>query len=370
VIPFVNLQAQYLSIKPELDAVVARVLASGRWTLGPEVAAFEQEFAAFCGVRYAVGVNSGTSALHLALLACGVGPESEVITTPFTFVATAAAILYTGARPIFVDIDPVSYTIDVSRIEAAITRKTRVILPVHLYGRAADLMPILDIAQRHNLAIIEDASQAHGATYQGRHVGGFGDIGCFSFYPAKNLGACGEAGVLITNSADHARTARRLRDWGCEQRYHHELLGFNYRMEELQAAVLRVKLRHLPTWLAARRRHAVAYQRQLADCPLMFPVGEPDEHAYHVYAVQCANRDKLQRDLHERGIETLIHYPIPVHVQKAYADLGYRRGDFPAAESLAGRELSLPVSPELSIEEQESVCCTLKQLLPRTLARG
>ena len=255
-IPVLDLKAQYRTIKSELDAAVIRVLENAQFILGPEVAAFENEFAGYCGAAEAVGVNSGTSALHLALLACGIGPGDEVITSPFTFIATAAAIVYAGARPVFVDIDPASFNMDVTRIEAAITPRTRAILPVHLFGQPADMDPIMDIARRHGLVVIEDAAQAHGAEYKGRRAGSIGEMGCFSFYPSKNLGACGEAGAVVTNNAAYARKIRLLRDWGCERKYVHEIKGYNYRMEGMQGAILRVKLRHLEQWTEARRERA------------------------------------------------------------------------------------------------------------------
>ena len=260
-IPLVDLKAQYHAIKAEIDAAITGVLESSQFVLGTEVQAFEEAFAAYCGGKYAVAVNSGTSALHLSLLAAGVGPQDEVITSPFTFVATVAAIRYTGAKPVFVDIDPRSFTLDPAHIKAAITPRTKVILPVHLYGQPADMDPILEVARRQNLVVIEDAAQAHGAEYHGRRVGSMGEIGCFSFYPGKNLGAYGEGGAVVTNSSEYARTIRMLRDWGQEKRYHHVLRGYNYRMEGIQGAVLRVKLRHLPAWTEARREHAAAYTR-------------------------------------------------------------------------------------------------------------
>src|ERR1035437_2955791 len=274
-IPFVDLRAQYHSIKQEVDAAIARVLENSAFILGSEVAAFEKEFAAYCGALYAAGVNSGTSALHLALLAAGVGPGDEVITVPFTFVDTVAAVGYTGARPVFVDIDPPLYTIDVGRIEAAITPRTKVILPVHLYGQPADMDPILEIARRHNLIVIEDAAQAHGAEYKGRRVGSIGDMGCFSFYPGKNLGAYGEGGAVVTSNPAYERTIRMLRDWGAEKKYIHQLKGYNYRMEGIQGAILGVNLRHIEAWTEARRAHAAEYGRLLHDSGVGVPRSMP-----------------------------------------------------------------------------------------------
>jgi dTDP-4-amino-4,6-dideoxygalactose transaminase/acetyltransferase-like isoleucine patch superfamily enzyme len=346
---FVDLKAQYQTIKVEIHEAINRVLDSSSYVLGEEVAAFEQEFAAYSGAHCGIAVNSGTSALHLALLAAGIGPGDEVITVPFTFVATAAAILYTGARPVFVDIDPHSFTIDVNQIEQAITPRTKAILPVHLYGQPADMDPILDIARRHRLVVIEDAAQAHGAEYKGKRVGGLGDLGCFSFYPAKNLGAYGEGGIVVTNKPEYDHTIRILRDWGQDSKYHHVLHGYNYRMDALQGAVLRVKLRYLESWIEARRLHAGCYDKQLTRSGVQPPQAMPwARHVYHVYAIRTPSRGALQQWLQSRGIHTGIHYPIPVHLQPAYADLGYPVGTFPYAERAAMEVLSLPMYPELS----------------------
>ncbi|MBD2434786.1 MULTISPECIES: DegT/DnrJ/EryC1/StrS family aminotransferase [Fischerella] len=351
-IPFVDLKAQYLSIKEEIDAAVLKVLQSTQFILGSEVAAFEQEFAQYCNADYSIALNTGTSALHLALLAAGIGAGDEVITTPFTFVATVAAIVYTGATPVFVDIDPVSYTIDVTKIEQAITAKTKAILPVHLYGQPADMNPIMEIAQRHGLTVIEDAAQAHRAEYKSQRVGSIGDIGCFSFYPGKNLGAYGEGGAVVTNNPEYARTIKMLRDWGQEQRYHHVLKGYNYRMDGIQGAILRVKLRYLDAWTEARRVHAALYDQLLANSNVKTPTVMPySYHVYHVYVVRSQERDALQQKLQEQGVQTGIHYPIPVHLQQAYADLGYKAGDFPCAELVANEVLSLPMCAELSSEQ-------------------
>lgn len=356
VVPFVDLKAQYSAIGNEIEQVVTGVLRSAHFVLGPEVAAFEEEFASYCGASHAVAVNTGTSALHLALLAAGVGPGHEVITTPFTFIATASAIDYTGARPVFVDIDPQTFTIAPEAIERAITPRTRAIVPVHLYGQPADMDPIVDIARRHALTVIEDACQAHGARYKGRPVGTLGDLACFSFYPGKNLGACGEGGMVVTGDAAAARVIRMLRDWGGERKYEHVLKGFNYRMEALQGAILRVKLRHLEAWSEARRRHAAAYDSLLAGGPVATPFARPDvRHVYHVYAVRTPDRALLQGHLQAQGIQTGIHYPVPVHLQQAFAELGYQRGDFPFAERAADEVLSLPMYAELSLPDQQRV---------------
>jgi dTDP-4-amino-4,6-dideoxygalactose transaminase len=363
-IPFVDLKAQYQSIKPDIDAALASVLESSQFVLGQEVAAFEEEFATYCQVQHAVAVNSGTSALHLALLAAGVGPGDEVITVPFTFVATVAAIVYTGARPVLVDIEPRSFNIDVQQIEGVITPRTKAILPVHLYGQPADMQPILDIAHRHGLVVIEDAAQAHGAEYRGHRVGSISDLSCFSFYPGKNLGAYGEGGAVTTNRPDLAHTIRMLRDWGAEQRYHHVLKGYNYRMEGFQGAILRVKLRHLEAWTEARRAHAARYDTLLADGCVKTPdVLSYARHVYHIYAIRVHHRDIVQHALQEQGIHTGIHYPIPVHLQPAYSDLGYKLGDFPVAERVAQECLSLPMYAELSKEQQVYIGQALKQAL-------
>jgi dTDP-4-amino-4,6-dideoxygalactose transaminase len=349
VIPLVDLKAQYQGIKAEVDAAVASVLEGGHFILGPEVEAFEREFSDYCGTKHTIGVNSGTSALHLALLAAGVGPGDEVITAAFTFVATAAGIEYTGARAVLVDVDPDSLTIDPRQIEAAITPNTKAIIPVHLYGRPADMDPILSIARTHGLAVIEDAAQAHGAEYKGRRAGSMGDLGCFSFYPGKNLGAAGDGGAVTTANDDYDRALRMLRDWGAEQKYLHVVKGFNFRLDELQAAILRVKLRHIEAWTELRRQHARAYSALLRTVAVRLPSEAPDaRHVYHIYAVRTHERDRVRSELHAAGIQAGIHYPIPVHLQPAYANLGYRRGDFPVSEHAADEVLSLPMYPELS----------------------
>jgi dTDP-4-amino-4,6-dideoxygalactose transaminase len=359
-IPFLDLKVQHDGLRGELDATVLRVLHGGQFVLGSEVESFEARFAAYCGTRYAVALNSGTSALHLALLAEGIGPGDEVITTPMTFVATVAAILYVGATPVFVDIDPESWTIDVDRIPAALTARTRAIVPVHLHGLMADMAPLLAIAREHGLAVIEDAAQAHGAEYRGQRAGSLGGAGCFSFYPGKNLGACGEGGALVTDDPKLATTVRILRDWGQTAKYHHQLKGYNYRMDGLQGAVLGVKLAHLEAWTEARRRNAAIYHRLLQPSGLPRPAEVPDRrHVYHVYAVLVTERDLVRARLHHAGVATGVHYPTPVHLQPAYADLGYRVGDFPVAESVAERTLSLPMFPELTETQIRQVVACL-----------
>jgi dTDP-4-amino-4,6-dideoxygalactose transaminase len=357
-IPFVDLKSQYNSIRDEINTAVLSVLDSTQFILGDEVLALEQEFAAYCSAEHGVALNTGTSALHLALLAAGIGAGDEVITVPFTFVATVSTITYTGATPVFVDIDPVSYTMDVNQIEKAITAKTKAIMPVHLYGQPADMDPIMEIANRHGLKVIEDAAQAHRSEYKGRRVGSIGDIGCFSFYPGKNLGAYGEGGMAVTNNPEYAQKMRMLRDWGQDGRYNHVMKGYNYRMDGIQGAILRVKLRYLDQWTDARRTHAAQYDALLADSGLKTPVAMPyGHHVYHVYVLRVPQREALQQKLNEQGIQTGIHYPIPAHLQKAFADLGHHKGDFPESELVAAEVLSLPMYPELS-EAQINVIAT------------
>ena len=355
-IPFVDLKSQYLSIKPDVDAAIQGILNSCQFTLGSEVVAFEKEFAAYSGAEIGVGVNTGTSALHLALLAAGVGGGDEVITVPFTFVATVSAIDYTGATPVFVDIDPHSFTMDVTALEAAITEKTKAIIPVSLYGQPADMDPLMEIARRHGLVVIEDACQAHGAEYKGRRSGSIADMTCFSFYPGKNLGAYGEAGMVVTDNPDYARTIRMLRDWGAEKKYHHVLKGFNFRMEGIQGAVLRVKLKHLEAWTEARRAAASHYDRLFAGSSVAAPEAMAyARHVYHIYAVRTSHRQAWQDALLAQGIQSGIHYPTPVHLLPAFADLGYQAGQFPHAEKAASEVLSLPMFPELTQAQCEEV---------------
>ncbi|PDW02748.1 DegT/DnrJ/EryC1/StrS family aminotransferase [Candidatus Viridilinea mediisalina] len=361
-IPFVDLKTQYQNLKAEIDQAVLEVLARSQFVLGPAVAAFEEQFAAYCQTRYAVAVNSGTSALHLALLAAGVGPGDEVITTPHTFIATVAAIAYTGATPVFVEIEPDSFTLDPARLASAVTPRTKVLLPVHLYGQAAAMEAVMAFAQQHGLVVIEDAAQAHGAEYQGRRVGSIGALGCFSFYPGKNLGAYGEGGALTTSDPELARKLRMLRDWGAERRYHHEIQGFNYRMDGIQGAVLGVKLRYLEQWIEARRALAARYTAALTPLGIRVPTARPEcRHVYHIYAIRDARRDELQSFLQQQGISTGIHYPIPVHLQGAFAALGYQAGTFPQSEAAAREVLSLPLYPELQPEQQDQVIAALAE---------
>ena len=355
-VPYLDLKAQYRSIKPEIDAAITRVLESAQFVLGPEVAGFERDFAAYCGASECIALNSGTSALHLALLAAGIGPGDEVITVPFTFVASIAAVLYAGAKPVLVDIDPRSFTMDPAAIEAAITPRTKAILPIHLYGQSADMDPIMEVARRHSLVVIEDAAQAHGAKYKARPVGSIGDMACFSFYPGKNLGAYGEGGAVTTSNPEYARTIRMLRDWGQDRKYHHLLRGYNYRMEGFQGAILRVKLRHLEKWTETRRSIVRHYNEQLAECGIETPSEMPwARHVFHVYTIRTEDRDGLQSALTAEGIQTGVHYPVPAHLQPAYSDLGYQRGAFPESEKAAEEVLSLPLYPEMTDDQIQKV---------------
>jgi dTDP-4-amino-4,6-dideoxygalactose transaminase len=365
-IPFLDLAAQYRELKSEMDDAVARVFSSSQFILGKETAAFEEEFAAYCDVDYAIGVNSGTSALHLALLAAGIGPGDEVITVPFTFFATVAAIGYVGATTVFVDIVPDTFNIDVGKIEAAITARTRAILLVHLYGQPARMDAILEIARRHKLIVIEDAAQAHGAEYQGRRVGSLGDLACFSFYPTKNLGAAGEGGLVTTSNPEYARTLSLLRNWGEEHRYYAVLKGYNYRMPALQAAVLRAKLPHLERWTKIRCELAAEYDRLLEDAGIMRPVSLPDaRHVYCLYTIRAEARDGLQRELELAGIATAVHYPHPIHLMPAYSDARYKAGDFPAAEACARTVLSLPLHAHMTREQVQRVAEQVSKLRPK-----
>ncbi len=365
-VPYLDLKAQYQSIKPEIDQAVASVLESCQFVLGPEVAQFEKEFAAYCATTECIALNSGTSALHLALIAAGVGPGDEVITVPFTFVASVATIMYTGARPVLVDIEPRTFNMNPAAIEAAISPRTKAIVPVHLYGHPADMDPILEVARRHKILVIEDAAQAHGAKYRGRSVGSIGDIACFSFYPTKNLGACGEGGAVTTNNPEYARAIRILRDWGQDRKYHHLLHGYNYRMEGLQGAILRVKLRHLEEWTEARRAIVRKYNELLSDCDLVQPAEMPwARHVYHLYTVRIKNRDAVQTALLEDGIPTGIHYATPAHLQPAYADLGYGKNSLSESEKAAKEVLSLPLYPELSESHIQTVSRALTRLVKR-----
>ena len=359
-VPFLDLRAQYGAIQTELEEAVLSVLRSGTYVLGPEVERFEEEFAGYHGVQHGVAVNSGTSALHLALLAAGVGPGDEVITVSMTFIATAAAIAYTGATPVFVDIDPISLTMDPSNIEKRVTPRTKAIIPVHLYGQPAAMDQIMDVAERHNLVVIEDAAQSHGAEYQGTRVGGFGHLSAFSFYPGKNLGACGEGGIVLTNSEEHAKQIRRLRDWGQAAKYHHDVLGYNYRMDAIQGAVLRIKLRQLENWIDLRRAHAGQYNKLLSQANIRTSQeASGRKHVYHIYSVFEEERDALRAALQDAEIQSGIHYPIPVHQQKPFKQHGTEQ-ELPHTEAVARSQLSLPMFPELTGAMVEQVSETVR----------
>jgi dTDP-4-amino-4,6-dideoxygalactose transaminase len=361
-IPFLDLKIQYRQIEAELKPILEEIMASGAFIGGAPVAAFEEEFAAFCGVKHCVGLNSGTDALRFALMAVGVKPGDEVITVPHTFIATTEAISQAGATPVFVDIDPDTCCIDVDQIPRRITSRTRAILPVHLYGQPADMDPILDIARKHHLAVIEDACQAHGALYKGRPAGSMGVAGCFSFYPGKNLGAFGDAGAIVTDDERLAQIFRMLREHGQSRKYYHEMEGYTGRLDAIQAAVLRIKLKRLAQWNQARRAHASVYNQLLADIPGVSVVKEADfaQSVFHLYVIRVDDRDGLQAFLTEKGVGTGLHYPLPLHLQKAYARMGFRKGDFPVSERAAERLLSLPMYAELTREHVEYVVDCIK----------
>jgi len=360
-VPYLDLPAQIRSIRPELDAALARSLDNCSFCLGPDVAQFEKDFAAYCGVKHALGFNSGTSALHVAMRLHNVGPGDEVITTPFTFIATSWAISYCGARPVYADIDEETFNLNPALIEKAITPRTKAVLPVHLYGLPFDVDAIADICRRHNLPFVEDAAQAHGAKYKGKTVGGFGSTAAFSFYPAKNLGACGEGGALVTNDPALATRAKSLREHGSTVRYHHDEVGYNYRLEGMQGAVLGVKLKYLEKWTNERRRVARRYQELLADTPLRLPQETPHtQSAWHLYVVRHPRRDELKAFLDTHGIGNAVHYPLPLHLQKAYASLGYKPGDFPVAEKACREVLALPMFPELTDAQIQRVASVIR----------
>lgn len=345
-----SLRKQYEDIKDEIKGQIERVITSGAFILGEDVRLFEEEFAKYCGVKYGVGVNSGTDALFLASLACGIGKGDEVITTPYTYIATALAISMTGAKPVFVDIDEKTYNIDVLKIEHSITKKTKAILPVHLYGHPVDMDPLIEIARNYNLKIIEDCAQAHGSLYENKKVGSFGDASCFSFYPTKNLGAFGDGGMVLTNSEEIKEKLLLLRDYGRKGRYEHIVKGYNSRLDTLQAAILRVKLRHLEEWNEKRRENASLYTKLFKEkkADIILPHEENRaRHVYHLYAVRVKSRERIMGKLMDKGVRTLIHYPIPIHLQEAYKDLGYKKRAFPISEKCCEEILSLPMYPEL-----------------------
>ncbi|MCB0214357.1 MAG: DegT/DnrJ/EryC1/StrS family aminotransferase [Anaerolineae bacterium] len=361
-VPFVDLAAQYTAIETEINQAISKTLHGTDFILGEEVNLFEQEFAAYCETNYAVGVNSGTSALELALRAYGIGPGDEVITAANTFIATALVISYTGAIPVLVDVDPQTYTMDISRLENAITPRTKAIMPVHLYGHPANMDPIVEIAKHYELVVIEDACQAHGAKYMGKRVGSLGHAAAFSFYPAKNLGAYGDGGMIVTNDAGVAESTRLMRNYGSLKKYHHLIQGYNRRLDTLQAAVLRIKLKYLETWNQARRQHAQVYHNLLVDTSVVTPVeAGGTEPVHHLYVIRVKNRDRLRAYLTKNGIATGIHYPIPIHLQPAYQELGYKQGDFSVAETYAQQILSLPMYPELTSDLIQHVTEIIKK---------
>jgi len=367
-IPFSNLKRQYLLIKNEIDRAILGVLEAADFIQGKAVADFENSFAEICGVRHAVAVSSGTSALFCSLKGLNIGPGDAVITSPNTFIATSEAVSLTGAKVVFVDIDERTYNIDVEKIEPAITPATKAILPVHLYGQPADLGTIAHLAQKYNLKIVEDASQAHLAEFKGKKVGSWGDLAAFSFFPAKNLGAFGDAGIITTDNPAYAQWLRRFINHGREENYNHLKEGFNFRMDTLQAAVLKVKLKYLPEWTKRRQEIAKIYDTALGDLVVTPKAHDLAQPVFHQYVIRVKDRDLLRRQLKAQGIETSIHYPVPLHLQKAYQHLGYAKGSFPIAESYAQDILSLPIYPELTESEIERVIFSLKELIPQSLA--
>jgi dTDP-4-amino-4,6-dideoxygalactose transaminase len=366
-IPFLDLKTQFREIEHEVLPMVKEAMENAAFIGGPQVTGFETEFAAFCDSKYGVGVNSGTDALRFALMAAGVGPGDEVITVPHTFIATTEAISQVGAKPVFVDILPDIYNMNASKIQRAIGPKTKAVVPVHIYGQTADMDLILEIAKKKNLVVIEDACQAHGALYKGKKAGSMGLVGCFSFYPGKNLGAYGEGGAVVTQSEDIANKIRMIRDHGQGKKYFHDMEGYNGRLDAIQAGVLRIKLRRLPAWNEARRRNAQYYNELLSPVKGVTVPKEADgcRHVYHLYVILVDDRDGLQKYLNEKGIGTGLHYPVPLHLQKAYAYKGYKEDDFPVTESVAKRLLSLPMFPELTRAQIEYIADCIKQFMKK-----
>jgi dTDP-4-amino-4,6-dideoxygalactose transaminase len=365
-VPFVDLPAQHRALQQELGEAMARVMERSDFALGKDVAAFEEEFAAFCGVRYAVGTDSGLAALELSLRALGIGPGDEVIVPAHTFVASAAAVTFAGARPVLVDVDEITYNLDAIQVEAAITPRTRAILPVHLYGLPANMDAILALAKKHGLFVVEDACQAHGAFYKGKRAGSLGHAAAFSFYPTKNLGGCGDGGIMVTDDAAVAEQVRAMRNCGQREKYIHELPPFNHRMDTLQAAILRVKLRYLEGWIEARRRNAALYSELLTGSDVITPLEVPGAtHVYHLYVIRTAQRDGLLAHLHQQGIGAAIHYPVPIHLQPFYAGDGFRPGQFPITERVCAQVLSLPMFPELTASQIEYVATQVHQFFGR-----
>jgi dTDP-4-amino-4,6-dideoxygalactose transaminase len=357
-VPFLDLQAQYKSIKNEVDPAIQSVIESSAFASGPAVTAFEEKFATYCHSKHCAGVGSGTAAITLALRACNIGPGDEVITVANTFFATVEAISLVGATVVLVDCNEDDALINVDRIEGAITSNTKAIVPVHLYGQVADMNAIMTIAEAHSLIVIEDAAQAHGAMRAGKRAGSVGDIGCFSFYPGKNLGAYGEAGAVTTNDAETHKRICMLRDHGMARKYHHDVIGYNERMDGIQGAVLGVKLKYLESWNEQRRKHAALYKEKLSGVKL-FTTHKDCKHVYHLFVIRSKERDALQKKLQEKRIATGIHYPIPNHLQKAYAGNKWKQGDFPVAEKLAGEVVSLPMYAELTEEQISEVCAAI-----------
>jgi dTDP-4-amino-4,6-dideoxygalactose transaminase len=364
-VPFLDLKSQYHALKDEIHVAIDEVMEKTAFAGGPFVAAFEKEFAQFCECKHAVGVGNGTDALWLSLLALGVGPGDEVITVPNTFIATAEAVTYCGAKPVFVDVDEKTYTMDPARLKAAITPRTRAIIPVHLFGQPADMDPILAVAKAHGLPVVEDACQAHGAQYKGRKAGSLGVTGCFSFYPGKNLGAYGEAGAVVTNDDALADKMKMFRDHGQSKKYYHGIIGWNARMDGIQGAILSVKLKRLAAWNDSRRAHAQEYNRLLASLPGVITPMEAGyaKHIYHIYAIRVKERDRIMAALAEKGVSCGIHYPVPVHLQDAYGFLGLSEGSFPVSERCASEYLSLPMYPELTSGQIAYVAQTLASIL-------
>ncbi|MDD4178789.1 MAG: DegT/DnrJ/EryC1/StrS family aminotransferase [Candidatus Margulisbacteria bacterium] len=360
-VPFFDITRQNAALKKEIASAIDQVVVSGKYILGDNVAALEKEVAAYCGSKYAVGVASGTDALHLALRACGVGPGDEVITSPFTFVATAEAIAYCGATPVFVDIEPNTFNIDVARIEECVTRKTKAVLPVHLYGQSCQMDKLMSVAKKHNLKVIEDCAQAIGAEFNGQKVGSFGNAGCFSFFPTKNLGCFGDGGMITTDDKAIYDELRVLRGHGSRKTYHYDLIGYNSRLDELQAAVLRAKLPHLGAYIDARINNATIYQRLLKGLPLSLPpVLAGAKHTFNQFTLRSNDRDALFGYLKEKGVPAMVYYPLSLHLQAAFADLGHKQGDFPESEKAQNEVFSLPIFPELTQQELESVCSVLQ----------
>lgn len=360
-IPFFDLKKQYSGIKPEIDAAITRVLESGRFILGEELAAFEKEFARYVGAKHAFGVGSGTDALFLSLLGMGIGPGDEVITVANTYIATALTVSHTGAKPVLVDVNESTFNMDPAKLERAVTKRTKAIVPVHLFGLPADMDPIMETAEKHGLRVLGDVAQACGSEYKRRKIGSIADVDAFSFYPTKPLGAYGDGGMVTTNSDEVAEKIKLLRNYGETSKYHHAIKGFNSRLDEIQAAILRVKMKHLEQWIAARRKNAGLYTKALSGSKVLTP-SEPAgyKHVYYLYVVRSKRRDDLQKHLASKGVGTMVHYPIPIHMQPAYSEMGWKKGDFPATERSASEMLSLPMYPEMRKDDIEDIAGTVR----------